>query len=107
MPGFILHLGATVLCAHAGQAQPTTPNTRVLVSGQPTTTQPAPYTVAGCPFNVSGSPVPCVTATWISAATRVTSNGQPLLLMDSQAVCAPNGTPSTIVSPGQTRVRAQ
>ena len=35
MPGFVLHVGATVLCAHGGQAQPTAPNPRVLVSGQP------------------------------------------------------------------------
>ncbi len=62
MPGFLLHSGATVLCAHAGQAQPTAPNPRVKVSGQPVVTQAAPYTVAGCPFNVSGAPVPCVTA---------------------------------------------
>ena len=26
MPGFLLHVGATVLCAHGGQAQPTAPN---------------------------------------------------------------------------------
>lgn len=36
MPGFLLHLGATVLCSHAGQATPVAPNPRVLVSGQPT-----------------------------------------------------------------------
>ena len=28
MPGFLLHQGATVLCAHAGQATPTVPNPR-------------------------------------------------------------------------------
>ena len=48
MPGFLLHMGATVLCAHAGQAQPTVTNPRVTVSGQPIVTQSAPYTVAGC-----------------------------------------------------------
>ena len=57
MPGFVLHVGATVMCAHGGQAQPTAPNPRVLVSGQPITTMTAPYVVAGCPFNVSGAPV--------------------------------------------------
>ncbi len=103
MPGFVLHVGATVLCAHGGQAQPTAPNPRVLVSGQPTTMMSAPYVVAGCPFNVSGAPSPCVTATWITAATRVTSNGQPLLLQDSQAMCAPNGTP-LLIAAAQTRV---
>ncbi|MEO6672196.1 MAG: hypothetical protein ABIN93_02090 [Ginsengibacter sp.] len=97
MPGPLLHLGATVLCAHAGQAQPTSPNPRVLVSGQPIVMQPAPYVIAGCPFNVSGAPVPCVTAQWVTGATRVLSNGMPVLLMDSQAICVPNGTPLMIV----------
>jgi hypothetical protein len=104
MPGFLLHLGATVLCSHAGQAQPTVVNPRVLVSGQPTVTLPAPYLVAGCtmPPPPSGNG-PCVTAQFVSSATRLTSNGQPLLLMDSQAVCAPTGTPLMIVAT-QTRV---
>ncbi len=98
MPGFLLHLGAAVLCAHGGQAQPTAPNPRVLLSGQPIVMQPAPYVVAGCPFNVSGAPVPCVTAQWVTAATRITSNGMPVLLLDSQAICAPNGTPLLVVA---------
>lgn len=103
MPGPLLHVGASVLCAHGGTATPTAPNPRVLVNGQATVTMAAPYTVAGCPFNVSGSPVPCVTAQWTVAALRVQSNGQPLVLMDSQAVCVPNGTPLLPVAV-QTRV---
>jgi len=96
-----LHVGATVMCVHGGQAQPTAPNPRVLVNGQPIVTQPAPYVVAGCVFNISGAPSPCVTAQWITAAVRVLSNGMPVLLMDSQAICAPNGTPLliTVVQP--------
>lgn len=104
MPGFLLHVGATVLCSHGGQAQPTSPNPRVRVDGQPVVTQTAPYTVAGCPFNVSGSPSPCVTAQWVTGATRVLAGGQPVLLQDSQAVCTPNGTPVNVVVT-QTRVR--
>ncbi len=96
MPGFLLHVGATVMCAHGGQAQPTMPNPRVTVSGQPTVTMAPPFMIAGCPFTTGSNPMPCVTAQWVSAATRVTSNGQPLLLLDSQAVCAPNGTPLLI-----------
>jgi len=41
MPGFILHLGATVICSHGGQATPSAPFPRVLVSGQPTDTENA------------------------------------------------------------------
>ena len=97
MPGFLLHVGATVQCVHGGQAQPTAPNPRVTVNGQPIIIQTTPYAIAGCPFNVSGSPVPCVTAQWVMAATRVTAGGIPVLLLDSQALCTPNGTPLMII----------
>lgn len=105
MPGFLLHANAVVMCAHGGQAQLAVPNVRVTVSGQPTAVMTSLWTVAGCAFNVSGAPSPCLTASWITSATRVTSNGVPLLLMDSQALCAPNGTPLMVVST-QTRVTA-
>jgi hypothetical protein len=104
MPGFLLHVGATVLCAHGGQAQPTVPNPRVAVSGLPIVQLTTPYVVAGCalppPPAANG---PCVTAQWVSAATRITANGQPVLLLDSQAICAPTGTP-LVVTVTQTRV---
>jgi len=104
MPGFLLHLGATVMCAHSGQSQPSAPNPRVKVGGQPVVTQTTLYTVAGCPFNISGAPSPCVTAQWVTAATRVRVGGVPVLLQDSQAICTPNGTPLNIITT-QVRVR--
>ena len=106
MPGFLLHVGASVLCAHGGQAQPTAPNPRVTVSGQPSVTMAAPWLVTGCalppPTAANG---PCVSAQFVTAATWVTSSGQPLLLFDSQAICAPTGTPLLIVA-SQMRVTA-
>lgn len=98
MPGFVLHVGATVLCTHAGQAQPVTSNPRVRVSGQPIVTQANTYTIAGC--SLPTPPVangPCVTAQWVTAATRVRASGMPVLLQDSQAICAPTGTPLNIL----------
>ena len=104
MPGFLLHAGATVQCAHAGMAQPTVTNPRVTVSGQPIVMQPSPYTVAGCAMPPpSAGNGPCVTAQWITGATRVASNGLPVLLQDSQAICTPTGTPLLIITT-QTRV---
>lgn len=106
MPGFVIHVGASVLCSHGGQAQTTAPNPRVAVSGQPSVTMPAPWLVAGCVLPPPpGANGPCVSAQFVTAATRVTSNGQPLLLFDSQAICAPTGTPLLIVA-SQTRVTA-
>ncbi len=105
MPGFLLHVGATVLCSHGGQAQPTAPNPRVTLGGQPSVLLSAPWTVAGCSLVPPPLP-PCVTATWITGTTRVTSNGQPLLVQSGQSICAPTGTPLMPVVQ-QTRVMAE
>jgi hypothetical protein len=98
MPGFLLHQGATVLCLHGGQAQPTVPSPRVTVSNQPVVTLECPYVVAGCtlppPPAANG---PCVSAQFITAATRIQVGGAPVLLQDSQAICAPSGTTLSIV----------
>jgi hypothetical protein len=98
MPGYLLHMGATVLCAHAGQAQPTTSNPRVKVGGQPIVTLPTVYSIAGCtmPPPTAGNG-PCVTAQFMMGATRVKAGGQPVLLQDGQAICTPTGTPLNIV----------
>ncbi len=97
MSGFLLHAGATVLCMHGGQAQPTAPNPRVLVGGQPVATQAAQWVVAGCPFVPPAGNGPCVTAQWVVGAVRVLAGGAPVLLQDSQAVCVPTGTPLNVV----------
>ena len=106
MPGPLVTATTTAQCAHMGRATPTTPNPRVTVLGQPTVAITSPYVIAGCPFSTPGGPMPCVTAQFTTAATRVQSSGQPLLLVDSQAVTVPNGVPVLFI-PGQTRVIAQ
>jgi hypothetical protein len=104
MPGTLVHFGATVMCSHAGQALPTVTNPRVLVSGQPVVTMGAPWTIAGCAFPPPpAANGPCVTAQFVTSATRVIAGGLPVLLLDSQAICAPTGTPTMIVVT-QTRV---
>jgi hypothetical protein len=91
MPAPILHLGATVLCLHAGQATPLAPFPRVTVSGQPVVTLTSPYAIAACGLTGTGSP-PCATAQWVQGATRVLAGGAPVLVMTGQAVCVPTGT---------------
>jgi hypothetical protein len=104
MPGFVLHVGAVVQCSHAGQAMPMQPSANVTVLGQPVVTLASPYTIAGCPLTPPGPP-PCLTAQWLVGATRVTSNGQPLLIMGGEALSSPTPGPLIVVS-SQTRVTA-
>jgi len=102
MPGFLLHQGAVVMCAHAGQATSPSPFPRVLVMGMPVTVQPVPYVIAGC--TQASIPAPfCATANWVVGALRVKAGGMPVLLQTSASVCVPTGTPLTIVTT-QTRV---
>lgn len=104
MPGPILHMGATVICTHGGQAVPTVPSPMVLVSGMPIATITAPYAVAGCPF-VPPANGPCVTGQWIVGTVRVLSQGQPIAIQSGVSICAPTGTPLLPVA-AQTRVIA-
>lgn len=91
MPAPILHLGATVLCQHAGPAQPVAPFPRVTVGGQPVVTQTSPYAITGCALTGTSTP-PCVTAQWVVGAVRVLAGGVPVLIQTGTAVCAPTGT---------------
>lgn len=92
MPGPVLHLGATVTCTHAGQAVPTAPFPRVLVSGQPVVTLSTPYVVAGCALTGTPTP-PCVTGQWVVGAVRVLAGGIPLAVQSGTSITTPTGTP--------------
>jgi uncharacterized Zn-binding protein involved in type VI secretion len=92
MPSPILHFGATVLCAHAGQAVATSPFPRVTLGGQPVATLTTIYAIAGCGLSASGSP-PCVTGQWVAGATRVMAGGAPVATSTGTAVCVPTGGP--------------
>jgi hypothetical protein len=106
MPGAIVHQGAMVQCAHVGNATPSSAVSRVSVVGQAVVVQPGPWTIAGCtlpPPNAGNGP--CLTATFSTAAIRVTVMGQPVLLVDSIATCVPTSTPLQVRTT-QTRVTA-
>jgi hypothetical protein len=104
MPAHILHLGASVLCTHAGQATPLTPFPRVLLSGQPVVTLSSPYAVVACALTGTPTP-PCVTGQWMVGAARVLAGGVPVATMAGVSTCIPTGTPMLPVA-AQTRVLA-
>lgn len=105
MPGFLAHQGATVICVHGGQAQPSTTVPRVTLSGQPAVHVSATYTVSGCAFppppNGNG---PCTAGTWSAGTTRVRSLGQPLVIQGGSGTCLPTGVPMQVTAV-QARVR--
>jgi hypothetical protein len=104
--GYLVEQGATVMCAHGGQASPTTPNPRVKVGGKATVALSPSWTISGCanpPPNAGTGP--CTTATWSVGTVRVKSGGQPLVIADGSATCVPTGVPLT-VSVAQMRVKA-
>jgi hypothetical protein len=102
MPGFLLHVGAGIICPHGGQVTTISTNTRVFVSGQPVATISDTFLIAGCVFTVPGpKPQPCVKVQWITPAARIVVNGQPVLLQTSTGLCQsaeqiPQGPPNPV-----------
>lgn len=102
MPGYLLQVGGIINCFHqSGIVTPTLTNPpRVKVNGtQQVLTTPELLKVAGCLFNISGSPHPCVLVR-VEAATRVKINGRPAAILTPAAVCvaadqAPQGIPNS------------
>jgi hypothetical protein len=106
----ILDLGCTIKCPHGGQATVVPGNLQVKVGGNLALLATDTMIIAGCSFNVSGAPVPCVTIEWTAPATRDSVNSTPVLLQTSVGLClnatnAPQGT--AIVSGVQTKVSGQ
>jgi hypothetical protein len=104
MPAPVLHLGATVLCSHAGQATPLSPFPRVLLSGQPAVTIASPYGIAGCALSATTAP-PCVSGQFLAGAVRVLAGGVPVATMLGASTCLPTGAPMMPVA-AQARVLA-
>ena len=106
MPGAIYHVGATAICPHGGQVNTLSSNARVLVGGMPAATIADTSLVAGCAFQLPGTPPipsPCLRVQWLVPAVRVQVMGQPVLLQTSPSLCfspaqLPQGPASVIVN---------
>jgi hypothetical protein len=103
MPAFLLTTDAAIQCAHGAQAKALSAQPRVKVAGAPVVTLASPYQVTGC-ANPPSAGSPCQTGQFTSAAGRVKSAGQPLLLQGSQSMSVPTGAPLVVVN-AQQRVK--
>jgi len=68
---FLLDAATQITCPHGGQGVATPSNQRVTLGGSPALVVSDQVTIAGCSFNVSGSPSPCVRVQWLAPANRV------------------------------------
>ena len=110
MPGFLLDAGMSITCPHGGSGAPAPRSTRVTLGGKPPLLVDDLVSIAGCAFNVSGAPSPCLRVQWLMPATRVRVEGSPVLLSSSVGLCvnaagAPQGT--ALLSGFQTGVKGQ
>jgi hypothetical protein len=95
--GAFLTTASTLQCPHGGMVQAACANTRAKAGGAYILRSDDTFTISGCPFNVSGSPHPCVRVQWIVTATRNTAAGGKSLTDASVGLCmaadgAPKGT---------------
>jgi hypothetical protein len=109
VPAFVLDGGTSITCPHGGQVTVVARSARVSLGGKPPLLVDDQATVAGCAFNVSGAPSPCVRVQWLLPAVRVTVEGTAVLLQSSVGLCvnaagAPQGP--AVVMGHQTRVTA-
>jgi hypothetical protein len=107
MPGPLFHVGAVAMCPHGGQVTTISADVRVLVSGMPVALVSDQYIVAGCAFNVSGVPQPCVMVQWTTPTVQALVTGQPAIMATSVGMCiAATGAPNGPAIVATTQVRA-
>jgi hypothetical protein len=81
MPGFPMTIGTTTSCFHQAPARIGPTQTSVFIQGQLVATADSTILVAGCLFNVSGVPQPCLSIRWNMVSSKVLAKGKPLILM--------------------------
>ena len=101
----ILTMAATITCPHGGIATPIPSNPTVMIAGSPVLTVTDVTMIAGCVFNISGAPAPCLSITWTAPAVSTKANNVPVLLATSIGLCQ-GGSPGVpaIVVPGQVQI---
>jgi hypothetical protein len=104
MPGFLLHVDASVICPHFGKVNGVPSFPKVLLSGQPALTAADKWRVKGCAFTIPpGKPSPCDVVRWTGPATKVLIGKEPAVLSLSTGMCfsreqAPQGPPIVVTS---------
>ncbi len=102
----LLTSASSMMCPHGGTVTATPGSTRAN-AGAPVLRASDTFVIAGCTFQVSGAPSPCVSVNWVQTATRVKHGGALVLNQASIGLClaatqAPQGT--VLINSTQTQV---
>jgi len=103
----LLNTSSTMMCPHGGTVT-AVPGQSQVQAGAPVLRVSDTCTIAGCAFNISGAPSPCVSVQWVQGAARVTAVGDAVLNESSVGLClaatqAPQG--SVIIAATQPTVQ--
>ena len=109
MSGFLTAM-SVMTCPHGGTVQASPSGTGVQIGGAPVLTASDTFLIAGCTFNISGAPSPCVTVQWVQTARQSTRSGSPTLTEAATGLClaatqAPQGP--VIIGSAQPNVTGQ
>lgn len=103
MGAFVLTSSVVVMCTHGGRAMLSS-NAKLKVGGQPAAAYAPALTLVGCQLRVPDIAAQLQSPTF---TTKVTSNGQPLMLMTLTASAKPTNSPTVpLASAGQSKVMA-
>jgi hypothetical protein len=105
----LLTAASVMMCPHGGMVAASPSNSNATAAA-PILAGSDTCTIAGCTFNISGAPHPCVSVQWVVTATRVQRAGAMVLNASSVGLClAADQTPqgSVLISSTQASVTGQ
>jgi hypothetical protein len=83
----LLTTTSVMMCPHGGTVTATTSNTRAQAGGAFLLRASDVFTIAGCVFNIAGTPHPCVQVQWVSPAAQSKVGGDFTLTEASVGFC--------------------
>lgn len=93
----LLTTASMLMCPHGGTVQIISANTQVMAGGEFVARSSDTFIIAGCTFNISGTPNPCVQVQWVQTVEQSQTLGDFNLNESSVGLClaatqAPQGT---------------
>lgn len=83
----LLNTSSSMMCPHGGTVSATSTNTKTKAGGNYVLRASDTFSIAGCAFNISGSPHPCMQVRWIQPAIKSKVLGDFVLTADSVGLC--------------------